>query len=182
MNDDQRDQVLYARFGTSRPCWRLSADSNALELTPVTGAVSADVALNVAIALNPRQASQIRCITGASSHLVVDVHLAGEPLRLHLVGKKIDSNTWGGTASAYEDTESVVHDLAQALSFAEQVVSEVNSVVVVVDRHGRIQRFNRVAEELSGIKEESIIGRTAWALLLPSRDEATASANFARVF
>jgi len=182
MNDDQRDQVLYAWFGTSRPCWRLSADSNALQLTPVTGAVPAHVALDTAIALDPQQASQIRCLTGASSHLVVDVHLAGEPLRLHLVGKKIDSNTWSGTASAYEDTESVVRDLAQALSFAEQVVSEVNSVVVVVDRQGRIQRYNRVAEELSGIKEETIIGSTAWALLLPSRDEASASANFARVF
>ena len=34
MNDDQHDQVLFARFGTSSPCWRLSSDSNALELTP----------------------------------------------------------------------------------------------------------------------------------------------------
>ncbi|MFL9964433.1 cyclic di-GMP phosphodiesterase [Paraburkholderia sediminicola] len=178
MNDDQHDRLLYARFGTSSPCWRLSADSNALELTPVTGEVPA----NVAIALNPQQTSQIRCLTGVTSHIVVDVHLAGAPLRLHLVGKKLNSDTWAGTASAYDDTESVVRDLAQGLSFAEQVVSEVNSVVVIVDRHGRIQRFNRLAEELSGIKEANIIGSNAWALLMPSQDDAAASANFADVF
>ena len=178
MNDDQHDQVLYARFGTSSPCWRVSADRNALELTPVTGEVPA----NVAIALNAQQASQIRCLTGVTSHIVVDVHLAGEPMRLHLVGKKLNGNTWAGTASAYDDTESVVRDLAQGLSFAEQVVSEVNLVVVIVDRHGRIQRFNRLAEELSGIKEADIIGSNAWALLMPSQDDAAASANFADVF
>jgi cyclic di-GMP phosphodiesterase Gmr len=178
MNDDQHDQVLYARFGTSRPCWRLSADSDALDLTPLTG----EAPDHVAIALNPQQASQIRYLTGATSHVVVDVRVAGEPLRLHLVGKKLDSNTWAGTASAYDDTESVVRDLAQGLWFAEQVVSEVNSVVVIVDRHGRIQRFNRLAEELSGIKEENIIGSNALALLMPSQDDAAASANFAEVF
>lgn len=142
MNDDHHEQVLFAQFGTSSPCWRLSSDSNALELTPVTG----DMPANVAIPLNPQQASQIRCLTGITSHLVLDVRLFGEPLRLHLVGRKINSGSWAGTASAYDDTESVARDLMHGLSFAEQVVSEVNSVVVIVDRHGRIQRFNRLAE------------------------------------
>jgi cyclic di-GMP phosphodiesterase Gmr len=178
MNDDQHEQVLYAQFGTSSPCWRLSNDSNALELTPVTG----DVPANVAIPLNPQQASQIRCLTGVTSHLVLDVRLFGEPLRLHLVGKKLSSNSWAGTASAYDDTESVARDLVHGLSFAEQVVSEVNSVVVIVDRHGRIQRFNRLAEELTGVKEENIIGRNVWALFMSTEDGAASSQNIAGFF
>ena len=64
MNDDQHDQVLYAQFGTSSPCWRLSKDSNALELTPVTG----DMPANAAIPLNPQQAAQIRRLTGITAH------------------------------------------------------------------------------------------------------------------
>ncbi|WGS52989.1 cyclic di-GMP phosphodiesterase [Paraburkholderia sp. D15] len=178
MNDDQHDQVLFAQFGTSSPCWRLSTDSNALELTPVTGEVPA----NVAIPLNPQQASQIRCLTGITSHMVVDVRLFGEPLRLHLVGKKISGNTWAGTACAYDDTESVARDLMHGLSFAEQVVSEVNSVVVIVDKHGRIQRFNRLAEELTGVKEEQIVGRNVWALFMSSEDGAASSQNIAGFF
>ncbi|MEC5406268.1 cyclic di-GMP phosphodiesterase [Paraburkholderia sp. MPAMCS5] len=178
MIDDQHEQVLYAQFGTSSPCWRLSSDSNALELTAVTG----DAPANAAIALNPQQAAQIRGLTGITSHLVLDVLLFGEALRLHLVGRKINSCSWAGTASAYDDTQSVARDLMNGLSFAEQVVSEVNSVVVIVDRHGRIQRFNRLAEELTGVKEENIIGRNVWALFMSSEDGAASSQNIAGFF
>ncbi len=122
MNDDQYDQVLYARFGTCSPCWRLSNDSNALELSPVTGNAPA----TVAVALSTLQASQIRRLTGVTSHLTMEIMLVGQPLRLHLVGKKLNGSTWAGTASAYDDTESVARDLVHGLSFAEQVVSEVN--------------------------------------------------------
>ncbi|QYD72012.1 cyclic di-GMP phosphodiesterase [Paraburkholderia edwinii] len=181
MNDDQYDQVhqaLYARFGTHSPCWRLSSDSNALELSPVTGNGPA----TAAVALSAQQAAQIRRLTGVTSHLTLDVRLYGEPLRLHLVGKKLNSSTWAGTASEYDDTESVARDLVHGLSFAEQVVSEVNSVVVIVDRNGRIQRFNRLAEELTGMKEEDVIGRSVWALFMSSEAGAASSQNISGFF
>jgi cyclic di-GMP phosphodiesterase Gmr len=181
MNDDQYDQVhqaLYARFGTHSPCWRLSSDSNALELSPVTG----DGPATAAVALSAQQAAQIRRLTGVTSHLTLEVRLSGEPLRLHLVGKKLNSSTWAGTASEYDDTESVARDLVHGLSFAEQVVSEVNSVVVIVDRNGRIQRFNRLAEELTGMKEEDVIGRSVWALFMSSEAGAASSQNISGFF
>ncbi|ALL66681.1 RNase II stability modulator [Paraburkholderia caribensis MBA4] len=178
MNDDQHDQVLFARFGTSSPCWRLSSDSNALELTPETD----DDTATVAIALSGAQAAQIRRLTGVTAHLTMDVRLFGEALRLHLVGKKLNSSTWAGTASAYEDTESVARDLVHGLSFAEQVVSEVNSVVVIVDKNGRIQRFNRLAEELTGMKEEDVVGRSVWALFMSSEAGAASSQNISGFF
>ncbi|MFC0402763.1 cyclic di-GMP phosphodiesterase [Paraburkholderia rhizosphaerae] len=181
MNDDQYDQLhhaLYAQFGTHSPCWRLSNDSNALELSPVTGSGPA----TAAVALNAQQAAQIRRLTGVTAHLTLDVRLLGEPLRLHLVGKKLNSSTWAGTASEYDDTESVARDLVHGLSFAEQVVSEVNSVVVIVDRNGRIQRFNRLAEELTGMKEEDVIGRSVWALFMSSEAGAASSQNISGFF
>jgi cyclic di-GMP phosphodiesterase Gmr len=98
------------------------------------------------------------------------VQLNGAPLRLHLVGKKLARNTWAGTASAHDDTGSVACSLVNSLAFAEQVVSEVNSVVVIVDRHGRIQRFNRLAERLMGVKEEDIIGRDVSVFFMPSAE------------
>jgi len=110
------------------------------------------------------------------------VRLFGEALRLHLVGKKLNSSTWAGTASGYEDTESVARDLVHGLSFAEQVVSEVNSVVVIVDKNGRIQRFNRLAEELTGMKEEDVVGRSVWALFMSSEAGAASSQNISGFF
>ncbi|MBB5464083.1 cyclic di-GMP phosphodiesterase Gmr [Paraburkholderia sp. Clong3] len=177
MSDQLHDQVLHARFGTSSPCWRLAAASDMLELVPAHG----HAAVGVAISLTSSQASLVRALSGVTSHVVVDVQLDAAPLRLHLVGKKLDCHRWGGTASADGDTESVARALLHGLSFAEQVVSEVNSVVVIVDRNGRIQRFNRLAEELTGLREEDIIGRSVWTLFMSSDDGGVSnevSANF----
>ena len=52
MNDEQHGAVLQTYFGTSSPCWRLSTDSNALELTPVRGPA------NVSVVLTAPQAAQ----------------------------------------------------------------------------------------------------------------------------
>ena len=62
---------------------------------------------------------------------------------------------WAGTASAYSDTESVAKDLVEGLSFAETVVSQANSVIVIVDQHGRVQRFNKLSEEYTGKRERT---------------------------
>lgn len=78
------------------------------------------------------------------------------------------------TASAWNDTPSVARDLVQSLSFAEQVVSEANSVIVILDQHGNIQRFNRLSEEYTGLKEQEVIGQNVFKLFM-SRSEAAAS-------
>ena len=83
-----------------------------------------------------------------SRRLVLDIALFGEPVKLHLVGRKVDTTNWAGTASAYSDAESVAAICAR-LAFAEQVVSEVNSLVVILDRNGMVQRFNRLCEEVT---------------------------------
>ncbi len=80
--------VLYAHFGTASPCWRLSSDSNALQLAAVSGPAT------VAVALNAEQAARVRNMTGVTSHIVLDVTIFGNPLQLHLVGKKINFSEW----------------------------------------------------------------------------------------
>ena len=106
MDDENDSAVLEAHVGTRSPCWRLGSDSNALELAAVRGLT------NVAVALTVEQAACIRALTGVTSHLVLDIALFGEPVKLHLVGRKVDTTNWAGTASAYSDAESVAGDLA----------------------------------------------------------------------
>jgi c-di-GMP phosphodiesterase Gmr len=172
----QDDPVLHTIFGTSSPCWHLSSDSNALELA------APDEPTQVAIALTSEQAAQIRRLAGVTSHLVLDISIYGEPLKLHLVGKKLNARGWAGTASAYDDTEAVARDLVSGLSFAEQVVSEVNSVVVILDRSGIVQRFNRLAEEMTGLKEEDVIGKNVHALFMSEEDGAASRENISGFF
>lgn len=176
MYDESDSERLETHFGTSSPYWRLGIDSNALELTAVRGLT------NISVALNAADAAKIRSLTGVTSAFVMEVKLFGEPIRLHMVGKKLDQMTWAGTASAYSDTVSVARDLSQGLAFAEQVVSEVNSLVVVINRKGIFQRFNRVCEEVLGLREEDVIGKSAFELFMSPEQGAKSSSNITGFF
>lgn len=176
MDDENDSAVLEAHVGTRSPCWRLGSDSNALELAAVRGLT------NVAIALTVEQAARIRALTGVTSHLVLDIVLFGNPVSLHLVGRKVNTVDWAGTASAYSDTESVAGDLSHGLAFAEQVVSEVNSLVVILDRNGMVQRFNRLCEEVTGKREVDVIGRSAFELFMSPEQGAQSRSNITGFF
>ncbi|MGN6455367.1 MAG: PAS domain S-box protein, partial [Achromobacter mucicolens] len=166
-NQDEKS-ILHTHFGTQSPYWRLSADSDAIELAAVKGAT------NIAMALRPDQAEAVRSLTGITSSVRIDIMLYGDLLHLHLVGRKINPNEWAGTASAHTDTESVAKDLVEGLSFAETVVSEANSVIVIVDQNGRVQRFNKLSEEYTGKREQDIVGRSVFEMFM-TREEAIAS-------
>lgn len=176
MHDDTDGEILEVHLGTRSPYWRLGIDSNALELAAVRGFT------NVAVALDSAQAATIRALTGVTSSFELEIALFGDRLRLHMVGKKLDATHWAGTASAYSDTRAVARDLAQGLAFAEQVVSEVNSLVVVLNRHGILQRFNRLAEEVLGKREEDVIGRSAFELFMTAEQGEKSSQNIKGFF
>ncbi|UGB01453.1 cyclic di-GMP phosphodiesterase [Leclercia sp. G3L] len=171
MIDDLEQNLLFRYMGTHSPWWRLTADSNALHLAASESADTTQV-----VALTDEQASHIRQMTVITSSITMTLSLYGTDVPVHLVGRKINKKEWAGTASAsaWHDTSAVARDLAQGLSFAEQVVSEANSVIVILDRHGNIQRFNRLSEEYTGMKEHEVIGQNVFKLFM-SRSEAAAS-------
>ncbi|WP_133630164.1 MULTISPECIES: cyclic di-GMP phosphodiesterase [Gammaproteobacteria] len=169
MIDDMEQNLLFRYMGTHSPWWRLAADSNALHL-----AASENADITQVVALSDEQADIIRQLTVITSSVTMTLSLYGADVPLHLVGRKINKKEWAGTASAWNDTPSVARDLVQSLSFAEQVVSEANSVIVILDQHGNIQRFNRLSEEYTGLKEQEVIGQNVFKLFM-SRSEAAAS-------
>jgi len=169
MIDDMEQNLLFRYMGTHSPWWRLAADSNALHL-----AASENADITQVVALSDEQADIIRQLTVITSSVTLTLSLYGADVPLHLVGRKINKKEWAGTASAWNDTPSVARDLEQSLSFAEQVVSEANSVIVILDQHGNIQRFNRLSEEYTGLKEQEVIGQNVFKLFM-SRSEAAAS-------
>ncbi|RKQ38843.1 cyclic di-GMP phosphodiesterase [Enterobacter sp. R1(2018)] len=169
MKDELEQNLLYRYLGTTSPYWRLPSDSNALQLAADESADTSQV-----IALSQDQADEIRQMTVITSSITMSISLFGSEVPVHLVGRKVSKREWAGTASAWHDTPSVARDLVQGLSFAEQVVSEANSVIVILDRQGNIQRFNRLSEEYTGIKEHEVIGQNVFKLFM-SRSEAAAS-------
>jgi len=168
---------LLAHFGTASPHWRVTQDSNALHLssTATEGGV-------LVVELSPAQAASVRALTGVTASLALDVSLFGEPAKLHLVGRKVDAHEWGGTAAHYSDTATVARDLENGLNFAEQIVSEVNSLVIIIDSKGKIKRFNNLCEELSGMKEADLLGKNAHDMFIPSNERETSRTNISGFF
>jgi len=177
MAEELEQNLLFRYLGTTSPYWRLSGDSNALHL-----AASEDTETSQVVALNAEQANSIREMTVITSSLTLSLNLYGNAVPVHLVGRKINKLQWAGSASAWDDTGSVARDLVQGLSFAEQVVSEANSVIVILDRHGNIQRFNRLSEEYTGMKEQEVIGQNVFKLFMSPAEAAASRRNISGFF
>jgi cyclic di-GMP phosphodiesterase Gmr len=176
MENLEARNALYLHFGTRSPVWFFRDDSNTLQLSGDGETTTR------AVALDPQQIARIRALTGVTGHLVLDLRLFDDVIKFHLVGRKIDKSTWSGTAADYGDTETVARDLEKGLIFAEQVVSEVNSLVVIIDSQGKIKRFNHLCEELTGLKEENLLGQNAHDLFMPENEHYAARSNISDFF
>lgn len=65
--------------------------------------------------------------------------------------------------------------------FTAGVLSTVGALVVVLDKNGRIVRFNRACEELSGYAFEEVHGRALWELLLLPEERKGVQDTFAQL-
>lgn len=177
MKDSLESTTLYSFLGTHAPYWRLSEDSNTLHLS-VTEATDRVESVELA----PEQAERIREMTVITSGLMMTLPFEDNDVPVHLVGRKINKHEWAGSASAWHDTPSVARDLVKGLSFAEQVVTEANSAIVILDSRGNIQRFNRLCEEYTGLKEQEVIGQSVFKLFMSRREAAASRRNISGFF
>ncbi|MDH3528519.1 MAG: response regulator [Acidobacteriota bacterium] len=71
--------------------------------------------------------------------------------------------------------------LKQERDFVSAAFEVSSSLVIVLDREGRIVRFNRAAELVSGFKAEEIKGRVFWNVLLPAEDIKQVKSIFRKI-
>jgi len=65
--------------------------------------------------------------------------------------------------------------------FASVVVETVGALIVVLDRQGRIVRFNRACQETTGYSFEEVKGQRVWEFLLVPDEAASVQAVFAEL-
>jgi diguanylate cyclase (GGDEF)-like protein/PAS domain S-box-containing protein len=51
--------------------------------------------------------------------------------------------------------------------FVETILDVVGALVLVLDRQGRVVRFNTACERLSGYRQEEVVGRAIWDMVIP---------------
>ncbi|WP_052281634.1 cyclic di-GMP phosphodiesterase [Kluyvera genomosp. 1] len=177
MTQSLAQNLLDPNTGETSLYWRLSRDNPILHLS-----VDPDSTAELTVTLSEDNVRRIQAMTVTTSSAAVNIQLNGYDVPVHLIGRKISCTEWAGTASSWFDTSSVARDLLQGLLFAEQVVSEANAVIVILDRDGKIQRFNRLCEEYSGLKEQDVIGKTAFELFMTNTEAAAARHNVTQFF
>ena len=66
-------------------------------------------------------------------------------------------------------------------NFVSAVLDTVGALVVVFDTAGRIVRFNRACEIISGYNSSELVGKYAWERLIPEQDVADYIDSFERI-
>lgn len=175
-NKNYGSQKFFDLFGVSNPHWKVTADSDVLLLSHDGHATL------LTVSLSQLQANEIRNLSGVTSHVSLSVKIDGDETTLHLIGRKNDADNWLGTASDFRNYSGVVEGLSKGLSFSEHIVSEVNCLVVVIDSEGKIVRFNRMCEEMTGYSESEMLGKNAHDLFMPENEHESARSNISDFF
>ena len=63
-------------------------------------------------------------------------------------------------------------------NFVSAVLDTVGALVVVQDTAGRVVRFNRICETISGYELPDVVGRTLWETLIPEEERLEAMTSF----
>jgi PAS domain S-box-containing protein len=71
--------------------------------------------------------------------------------------------------------------LKQERDFVSAAFDVSSSLVFVLDREGRIVRFNRACEEVSGFNADEVKGRVFWNILLPAQEIKDAKSQFRKI-
>ncbi|MBT8341488.1 MAG: PAS domain S-box protein [Desulfatitalea sp.] len=58
-------------------------------------------------------------------------------------------------------------ELHRAKAYSEKLIESANAMIVVLDNKGRVQRFNKAAEEITGYQCQELLGRNWFKILVP---------------
>ncbi|MCX7918182.1 MAG: PAS domain S-box protein, partial [bacterium] len=83
-----------------------------------------------------------------------------------------------GTAQDITDRKLMEDALKQEREFIDAVITTVGALVVVLDRDGRIVRFNRACETTTGYKSDEVLGKPFWEFLIPPSELDTVLSGF----
>ena len=85
------------------------------------------------------------------------------------------------THRAAREQQRVEAALKVERNFVAAVLDTVGALVVVFDTAGRIVRFNRACEIISGYPSAALVGRYAWERLIPEEDVADYIEGFEKI-
>ena len=71
--------------------------------------------------------------------------------------------------------------LSEERNFVTAILDTIGALIVVLDTEGKVIRFNKTCEILTGFKSDEMIGRNFWNILLPEEEEDTVKEVFRHI-
>ncbi|OGV60339.1 MAG: hypothetical protein A2283_00435 [Lentisphaerae bacterium RIFOXYA12_FULL_48_11] len=90
-------------------------------------------------------------------------------------------NLMDDAIAARKNAEQVSAYLREERDFTTAVLDNTGAMVVVLDREGRITRFNRACESITGYTLAEVSGRVFWEFLVPPEDLPGVSETWAKL-
>ncbi|MHB8766390.1 MAG: PAS domain S-box protein, partial [Deferrisomatales bacterium] len=84
-------------------------------------------------------------------------------------------------AARMGERDQALAQVSEARNFSDSVLETVDALVVVLDREGRILRFNRACEKATGYAVAEVRGREVWDVLLAPQDRDPFRERFRRL-
>ncbi len=78
--------------------------------------------------------------------------------------------------------EAVESALQRERNFVSAILETVGALVIVLDREGRVVRFNRMCEQVTGYTFEEMKGRPIWNILIPPEQRKVVRGVFGELF
>ncbi len=116
---------------------------------------------------------------GASGALGVLSAIHDHPLD-EVVRPETVVQVFASRSAAELERRRAEEELERQRVFAESLLDMVASLVIVIDSRGRIMRFNRVCEAMTGWTEDELRGRLFWEVLRPPETRAEAAEFFGK--
>ncbi len=79
---------------------------------------------------------------------------------------------------AMVERKQVAEQLEAAKNFSENLIETANAMVVVLDKDGNVETFNRFAERLTGYAKKDVIGKGWFDLCVPEWDRSRVKEGF----
>lgn len=129
-----------------------------------------------------RRADGSECVVEAQGEVTRDME--GRPLRMVGTAQDISLQKAAETAlqTLNETLEQRVAQRTQELlverNFISTILETAGSMVVVLDEAGRVLRFNRACEQVTGFRFEEVRGRAVWDVLVPEDEREAVQGGF----
>ena len=88
---------------------------------------------------------------------------------------------YGLARRAMSQIAQASRSLQEERDFNNSVLNTADALVIVLDRQGRIVRFNRACERMSGYPAEHVLGRLVWEVIVPHEEIEGVKAVFQRL-